>query len=37
MTFEEIAEQYPSITAEDVEKAVEYMERQEEDRASAIA
>jgi len=37
MKFEEIAEQYPSITAEDVEKAVRYIERQDKDRASAPA
>ena len=38
MSFEEIAEQYPSITAEDVETAVEYMKKQEDEgRASAIA
>ena len=38
MSFEEIAEQYPSITAEDVETAVEFMKKQEDEgRASAIA
>lgn len=37
MSFEEIAEQYPSITAEDVETAVEYMKKQDEDKTPAIA
>lgn len=29
LTFEEIAEQYPTITAEDVETAVDYMKKQD--------
>lgn len=37
LTFEEIAEQYPTITAEDVETAVDYMEKQDEDKAPVIA
>lgn len=37
MTFEEIAEQYSSITVEDVEAAVEYMKKQDESRSSAMA
>jgi len=37
MSFDEIAEQYPSITAEDVETAVEYMKKQDGDKAAAIA
>ncbi|QGA80526.1 DUF433 domain-containing protein [Candidatus Nanohalobium constans] len=37
MSFEEIAEQYPSITPKDVETAVEYMEEQDKDKAAAIA
>lgn len=37
MTFEEIAEQYPTITAEDVKTAVEYMKKQDEDKEPAIA
>jgi uncharacterized protein (DUF433 family) len=37
MSFEEIAEQYPGIDAEDVETAVEYMKDQDGDKAPAIA
>lgn len=37
MTLEEIAEQYPSISVEDVEAAVEYMKNEKDDRASVTA
>jgi uncharacterized protein (DUF433 family) len=37
LTFEEIAEQYPTITAEDVETAVDYMKKQDGDKEPAIA
>ena len=37
MTFEEISEQYESITVEDVEAAVEYMKKNEGDKAPAVA
>lgn len=38
MSVKQISGQYPSITVEDVEAAVEYVEnRESEDRASAIA
>ena len=37
MEFDEIAEQYPSITSEDVETAVKYMKKQDGDKTPAIA
>ena len=37
MTFEEISEQYESITVKDVENAVEYIKKQDGDKAPAIA
>jgi len=37
MSFEEIAEQYPSITVEDVKTAVEYVQKQDGDTAAAVA
>jgi uncharacterized protein (DUF433 family) len=37
MTFEEIAEQYESITVNDVETAVKYVEKHEGDKTHAIA
>lgn len=37
MTLEEIAEQYPSVSIEDVETAVEYMKNEEDGQASVTA
>jgi uncharacterized protein (DUF433 family) len=37
LTFGEIAEQYPTITAEDVETAVDYMKKQDGDKEPVIA
>jgi len=37
MTFEEIAAQYPDIAVKDVETAVEYMKKQDGDKAPAVA
>jgi uncharacterized protein (DUF433 family) len=37
LTLEEIAEQYPTITAEDVETAVDYMKKQDGDTEPVIA
>lgn len=37
MSLEEIADQYPSITVEDVETAVEYMKNEKDGQASVTA
>ena len=37
MTLEEIANQYPSISVEDVEAAVEYMKNEKDGQASVTA
>ena len=37
MSFEEIAEQYQKISVKDVEAAVEYINKREDDEAPAIA
>jgi uncharacterized protein (DUF433 family) len=37
MTFEEIAEQYQSITVEEVKEAVEYINKREDGETPAIA
>lgn len=37
MGLEEIADQYPSITVEDVETAVEYMKNEKDGQASVTA